>query len=78
MHGATGVPDAGLKRLVQYRAGKTNIGTALRMAFGRGLREAVASAPTEFDRLKWFAASMPAVQAAASNKILILGNQGRV
>lgn len=78
IHGATGVPDAGLKRLVQYRVGKINIGTALRMAFGRGMRASIDAAPSEFDRLKWFAASMPAVQAAASNKILLLGSQGRV
>jgi fructose-bisphosphate aldolase class II len=77
IHGATGVPDDQLKQLISYRVGKINIGTALRMAFGRSLRESIVAAPNEFDRLKWFGASMQAVQETAAGKIRILGSQGR-
>lgn len=77
IHGATGVPDDQLKRLIQYRVGKINIGTALRMAFGQTLRDTIHKAPNEFDRVKWFAESMKTVQNTAKGKLKLLGNQGR-
>ncbi|WP_204787675.1 class II fructose-bisphosphate aldolase [Paenibacillus oryzisoli] len=78
IHGATGVPDEQLKRLIKYRVGKINIGTALRMSFGRTLRETINASPSEFDRIKWFAESMIAVQEAASRKLQLLGCKERV
>lgn len=77
IHGATGVPDDQLKRLIQYRVGKINIGTALRIEFGRTLRETINAAPSEFDRIKWFAEPMKAVQKAAAGKLQLLKNKGR-
>ena len=72
IHGSSGVPDADLRRLVQHGAKKINIGTALRMAFGRALREGMARRPEEFDRIKLFGPCMKAVTGLAREKILLL------
>jgi len=76
IHGSTGVADDDLRRLVTYRVGKINIGTAIRMAFGRTLRQEMAEHPNEFDRIKLFQKPMEAVRAAASNKFSLLGYGG--
>lgn len=73
LHGSTGVKDEDLKRLATYRFGKVNIGTALRMAFGRTMREEMLSNPQEFDRVKLFQKPMEAVRLAALSKYQILG-----
>ncbi len=77
IHGATGVPNDQLRRLIAHRVGKINIGTALRMAFGHTLRNEIAGNPHEFDRLRWLQCAMRAVQEAAKEKLLLLGTQGR-
>lgn len=38
IHGSTGLPDQDLEKLRSYHIGKMNIGTALRMAFGKTLK----------------------------------------
>lgn len=76
IHGASGVPDDALGRLVSMRVGKVNIGTALRMSFGRALRADMARDPHEFDRIKLFAGAMAAVQETALLKMRLLGNGG--
>jgi fructose-bisphosphate aldolase class II len=53
IHGGSGVPAAQRLRLARETSiCKFNIGTELRMAFGRALREAVASDPERFDRVQ--------------------------
>lgn len=73
IHGSTGVPDEDLRRLVAYRVGKINIGTAIRMAFGKTLRAEMERNPHEFDRIKLFKKPMEAVREAALNKLKLLG-----
>lgn len=73
IHGSSGVPDADLRKLAASRVGKINIGTALRMAFGRTLREEIERNPREFDRLKLFRKPMEAVREAALHKLRLLG-----
>jgi len=52
IHGGSGVPLAQRTALARgSRVCKFNIGTELRMAFGRALRESVNSDPTRFDRV---------------------------
>ncbi|WP_206452927.1 class II fructose-bisphosphate aldolase [Aurantimonas marina] len=52
IHGGSGVPVATRSRLArESKICKFNIGTELRMAFGKALREAVNSDPKRFDRL---------------------------
>lgn len=77
IHGATGVPDDQLQRLVSHRVGKINIGTALRMAFGQSLRQAIQEQPDEFDRIKLFQQPMQVVKETAMNKMKLLGSMGR-
>lgn len=73
LHGSTGVADEDLRRLAATRIAKVNIGTALRMAFGRTLRREMESYPDEFDRIRLFREPMEAVRLAALGKYRILG-----
>ncbi|CAG7642440.1 putative fructose-bisphosphate aldolase [Paenibacillus solanacearum] len=73
IHGSSGVPDDQLRRLTTYRVAKINIGTALRMAFGRTLRDELERKPKEFDRIALFQQPMEAVREAALAKFALLG-----
>lgn len=73
IHGSSGVPDDQLRRLVAHRVGKINIGTALRMAFGKTLREEIERHPHEYDRIRLFQKPMAAVEAEAARKLSLLG-----
>jgi len=73
IHGSTGVTDEDLRKLITYRVAKVNIGTALRMAFGKSLREEMNNNPKEFDRIKLFKTPMVKVQEEAKKKMEILG-----
>jgi fructose-bisphosphate aldolase class II len=73
IHGASGVPDDMLDRLIRTRVGKINIGTALRMAFGNTLRAEMERQPQEFDRVKLFREPMEAIKETAIAKMRLLG-----
>lgn len=72
IHGSTGVTDEDLHKLSLYGARKVNIGTALRMEFGKQLRKQINDNPKEFDRLNLFPACMDAVYEKALEKLKIL------
>lgn len=73
IHGSSGVPDEQLRKLVTYRVGKVNIGTALRMAFGRSLREQMRRDERLYDRIAMFGPAMDAVREAAIEKYITMG-----
>ncbi|MCT4619896.1 MAG: class II fructose-bisphosphate aldolase [Marinisporobacter sp.] len=73
VHGSTGILDEDMKKLITYRIGKVNIGTALRMAFGHTLRKEMEEKPNAFDRLELSKAPMEAVEKAAFEKLKLLG-----
>ena len=73
IHGSTGITDEDLRRLITYKVAKVNIGTALRMVFGRTLREEIENNPKEFDRTNLFKMPMIKVQEEAKKKMSILG-----
>ncbi len=73
IHGATGIADEDLSRMIGYHIAKFNIGTALRIAFGKALHEQVCSNPEEYDRLKLFKEPMNAVEQVALLKYRQLG-----
>ncbi|PAB59283.1 class II fructose-bisphosphate aldolase [Anaeromicrobium sediminis] len=73
VHGSTGILDEDMKKLITYRIGKVNIGTALRMAFGSTLREEMERKPNAFDRLELLKSTIDAVEEAAYNKLKLLG-----
>ena len=48
IHGSTGLPDDQLIKMRGYHVCKVNIGTALRIAFDRGLRAELAERPNDY------------------------------
>ena len=72
IHGATGVPDQDLGKLVRCGAGKINLGTTLRLAFGRELRRQILDNPEEYDRIKLFGPCMEAVEEKAAQKLRLI------
>jgi fructose-bisphosphate aldolase, class II len=73
IHGTSGIFDKDIARLARTRVAKFNIGTVLRQAFGKGLREALKRHPERFDRLEIMAEVMPHVGSAAARMIRLLG-----
>lgn len=76
IHGTSGIHDADLVRLSRTRVCKFNIGTVLRQAFGRGLRETLASHPERFDRLEIMREVAPVISREAMRMIRLLGWRG--
>jgi fructose-bisphosphate aldolase, class II len=70
LHGGSGIPIAIRQKLArETRVKKFNIGTELRMAFGKALRQSLAEQPHEFDRIKLLKPTIKTMQAAASQII---------
>ena len=67
-----GVKDDDLAKMCEMGVSKINLGTSLRMAFGNTLRKTVNEMTEEFDRLKFFPASMKAVSEKAKEKMTIV------
>ncbi|MBQ9938701.1 MAG: class II fructose-bisphosphate aldolase family protein [Oscillospiraceae bacterium] len=72
IHGSSGVKDEDLAKMSEMGVNKINLGTSLRMTFGNTLRKTINENPDEFDRLKFFPASMLAVEEKAKEKITLL------
>lgn len=78
IHGGSGIAPAERALLAATsRIAKFNIGTELRMAFGRALREGLARDATEFDRIALLRATEAPVTEAARRVIRSLGASGR-
>ncbi len=73
IHGTSGLLDRDIVRLARTRIAKFNIGTVLRQAFGRGLRETLARYPDRYDRLEIMRDAMPTVSREAMRMIRLLG-----
>jgi fructose-bisphosphate aldolase class II len=73
IHGTSGIRDADIERLARTRVAKFNIGTVLRQAFGRGLRETLARHAERFDRLEIMRDVMPTIGCEAQRMIRLLG-----
>jgi fructose-bisphosphate aldolase class II len=66
IHGGSGVPFDQRRRLAATTSVcKFNIGTELRQAFGKALRQVLAEAPGRFDRIEILAATEPELTRAA-------------
>lgn len=76
IHGTSGIFDEDIVRLVRTRVAKFNIGTTLRQAFGRGLRETLARHAEGFDRIEIMRDVMPLVTREAVRMIRLLGWRG--
>lgn len=73
IHGASGVKDDDLIKLAKSGVRKINIGTSLRLAFGRSLRKTIMEDPEIFDRIEMFQPAMEAVYEEAKKKFKLIG-----
>jgi fructose-bisphosphate aldolase class II len=73
IHGSSGIRDQDIERLARTRVAKFNIGTVLRQAFGRGLRQALQRDAGRFDRLEIMHEVMPVMSVEAQRMIRLLG-----
>jgi fructose-bisphosphate aldolase, class II len=73
IHGTSGISDQDIQRLVCARVAKFNIGTRLRQAFGRGLRDTLSRHAGRFDRLEIMADVIPVVSNEAMRVMRLLG-----
>ncbi|MGL4483317.1 MAG: class II fructose-bisphosphate aldolase, partial [Anaerovoracaceae bacterium] len=62
IHGSSGIKNEDLSKMARTSIAKFNVGTALRIAFGKALREEVLANPNQYDRLKLFEKPMLAVE----------------
>jgi fructose-bisphosphate aldolase class II len=76
IHGTSGIFPEDLHRLARTRVAKFNIGTTLRQAFGRGLRDTLDRHPERFDRLEIMRDVMPVMTREALRMIRLLGWSG--
>lgn len=72
VHGSSGVCDKDLTRLSHAGIRKINLGTCLRLVFGKTLRREMEENPEEFDRIRLFRKPMEQVKEAAKAKMLLL------
>lgn len=72
IHGASGVKDEDLTKLAKYGVRKINIGTSLRMTFGRSMRATIENDSDIYDRIEIFKPAMEAVYIEAKNKFKLM------
>lgn len=76
LHGASGIPIQMRRRLAaETRVAKFNIGTELRMAYGKALRDLLTRDDDIFDQIAIANGIGPSLTAACSQAILSLRNQ---
>lgn len=76
LHGSTGIRDEDMQKLLASHVTKVNIGTALRMVFGKTLRSEFEKSPNEFDRVKLFSVPTEKLAKEAERKMAMLGCEG--
>lgn len=72
IHGSSSVRDNELTMLARHGVKKINLGTCLRLCFGRELRRVLEEDSKIFDRLEMFRKVLPAVEEEARKKMLLL------
>ncbi len=75
--GAAGVPDEHIKKAISLGITKVNIDTDLRLSFTAGVREFLQKRPEVFDPRKILGAGKEAMKKVISQKIDILGSEGK-
>ncbi|MFH1225835.1 MAG: class II fructose-bisphosphate aldolase [bacterium] len=75
LHGSSGVPDKEIRQAIKLGVAKINVGTAVRVAFTKSLRQTVKTAPKNLvDARKMLAPSIEAVRKLAEQKIILFGS----
>lgn len=78
LHGASGIPEADLKKAVSLGVNKVNVNTDFQQAYAAKVREVLANDPEVFDPRKICGPGREAIKAAVIEKIMFLGSNGRV
>jgi fructose-bisphosphate aldolase class II len=73
LHGGSGIPIEVRRKLArESRVCKFNLGTELRLAFGRALRKSLAERPESFDRIEILSSTIAPLRAATREIIAAL------
>lgn len=78
LHGASGIPEADLKKAVSLGVCKVNVNTDFQQAYAAKVREVLANDPEVYDPRKICGPGREAIKAAVIEKIMFLGSNGRV
>ncbi len=75
LHGSSGVPDKEIRQAIKSGIVKINVGTAVRVAFAKAMRQTVKIAPKDLvDVRKMLTPSIEAVCKLAEGKIILFGS----
>lgn len=77
LHGASGIPEADIKKAVSLGVNKINIDTDLRQAFADGIAGVWKEKPTEYDTRALCGAGHKMVVAVTTAKIRMFGSGGK-
>lgn len=72
IHGSTGIRDDDMKKLRKTHIAKANIGTALKLAFGRSLRWEFEKNPDAYDRMELFMKPLENLKSTVKEKMKLL------
>lgn len=77
LHGASGLPNATVRRAIEAGASKINIASELKQSFGQALREYLVAHPQENDPRRYFQPAIRAYRQVVEEKIRLAGADGR-
>ena len=77
LHGSSGVPEAALKEAIDLGVSKINIDTDVRMAFAKGVKDAIAAKPEEYDPRKLLGPAKEEMKKVIKEKMEIFGSVGK-
>ncbi|MGI6201099.1 MAG: class II fructose-bisphosphate aldolase [Christensenellales bacterium] len=78
LHGASGVPDAAVRRAIAGGISKANIATELKLPMAQAIRGALNADPNESDPRRYLEAGRQAVMDMVRKKIRLFGSNGLV
>jgi fructose-bisphosphate aldolase class II len=77
LHGASGVPEADVKKSVSLGVNKVNVNTDFQQAFNGKIRDIFANDPDVYDPRKFCGPGREAIKAKVMEKIQFLGSDGK-
>ncbi|NLZ39619.1 MAG: class II fructose-1,6-bisphosphate aldolase [Firmicutes bacterium] len=77
LHGASGVPDASIRKAIETGVQKINIDTELRQAFTRAVQKVVTERPQEYDPRKILGPAKEAMKEVIKTKMRLFGCSGK-
>ena len=71
LHGASGIPDAGIRRCIELGVRKINVNTEIRQALFASLGASLQAADTAYDVTRLWAAAIDAMQRVVEEKLAL-------